>query len=321
MKAFQYKGGIIRKAGAYVDIPIEIYHSGLLCEGISISSTGLRQVKRSPAHFWATHPLNPDRIEADDKETRDLIFGSAAHCTAFEPKLFEQQFLVLPPDAPKRPSARQRNAVKKSESTIEAIEFWDRVNGCGKALLTSLDMEDIQAMAKALKANPLAHRLFSGGAAEVTYAVKVGRGDNGWQRVDESEDGIWLLVRPDYTPLAETRRLLDYKTAADAEPEAWSRKAFQLRYDMQAALAMWVFEMATGEKRPGIAHIVQEKEPPFVIQHADWDAEDLKEAMSDVYGALDRLDHGLKTNEWPAYYGDAFRIVKPRYLKKQEIAA
>jgi exodeoxyribonuclease VIII len=322
MKAFQYKGEVIRKSGAYVGVPISTYHSGLLCEGISISSTGLRQVRRSPAHFWAPHPLNPNRIEIDDKENRDLIFGSAAHCTAFEPELFNAQFMVLPPDAPRRPSDRQRKAVKKSQSTVEAIEFWDAANACGKELLTSLDMEDIKAMADALGANPLARRLFSGGVPEMTFAVKVGKQeDRTWAKIDESQDGIWLLARPDYTPLAETRRLLDYKTAACAEPEKWSKKAFELGYDIQAELAMWVFEMATGEKRPGMAHIVQEKEPPFVIQHGDWDPQDLSDAKGEIFTALDRLDHALKTGEWMPYTGHAFNITKPRYLRKQEIAA
>lgn len=321
MKAYRFNGQVITKSGAYLGVPLDLYHSGALCAGISISSTGLRRVLESPAHFYATHPiLNPDYIEDDDSETKAMIFGSACHCHAFEPELFGDQFLILPPDAPRRPSARQRNAKKQSQSTIDAIEFWDGVATSGKCVLTSVEFEEVQAMAAALRDDEMARGLFSGGAPEVTYAAKVSRSDETglWsQCADDDEQGVWLLARPDYTPLAATRSLLDYKTTACAKPEKWSKHAFALGYDIQADLARWVFGMATGETRPGVAHVVQETKAPHVTQSGVWINDDLDEARLEIYRALDRLYQGLTFGKWPAYDGPAFNIIKPNYLKKR----
>lgn len=323
MRVFQYKSGaIIRKSGAYINVPIETYHGGFLCEGWSISSTGLRRVLESPAHYWSAHPLNPDRLDdADfDRENRVLVLGSACHCWAFERELFSAQFLVIPSDAPRRPSAVQRRAKKPSEATLEAIAFWDNVAASGKSVLTNSDFDDVQAMATAMQANDMARGLFSGGLPEVTYVAKVKRDEETalWvQCADDDAEGVWLLARPDYTPTAESRSLLDYKTTGNARPEKWQRHAFDLGYDIQAELALWVFEMATVQKRVGMAHVIQETKPPFVIQTGRWDLDDLAEARMAIHRALDRLYQGINFNQWPAYDGEAFDIIKPKYLRRE----
>ena len=86
----------ITEPGVY-DVSIDRYHSQI-CDGPSISSSGIRALLRSPAHYWRTSDLNPARVEEDDKEA--FILGRAAHHLLLGEKEFSRQFVIRPDEAP-----------------------------------------------------------------------------------------------------------------------------------------------------------------------------------------------------------------------------
>jgi len=294
MRAYRYTGGKITKPGAYVHVHIDAYHSGNLCEGVSISSTGLRRVLESPAHYFAFSPLNPDRIE-DATDTRALRLGKAAHCAALEPEKFDAQFAISSyPDF----------------KTAAAREERDKLENAGVIVLKQSEHDEIQAMAKAIRRDETAVSLFRDGLPEMTFAAK-----------DEAT-GIWLLSRPDFVPAHPERGLVDYKTAANAEPEAWSRHAYSLGYHVQAGLACHVVEAVTGEKRDCFWFCVQEKSAPYVVQAARLDQDQIEFGKRQVRLALDRLAKCIETGQWPAYGGAAYDIDPPYHVRKlMEMAA
>jgi hypothetical protein len=89
-------GEIVIEPGIY-DMLIGWYHQQC-CDGPSISSSDIRAILRSPAHFWRTSELNPNRVEKDDKEA--FILGRAAHYLLLGEKNFGQHFIVPPAKAP-----------------------------------------------------------------------------------------------------------------------------------------------------------------------------------------------------------------------------
>lgn len=288
MKAYRYKGQPIAAPGAYADVPIEAYHSGALCVGPSVSSTGLKRVLRSPAHFYAHSSWNPEREPEERSEALDL--GAAAHCAALEPDKFAAGFAISEYD---------------DFRTKEAKLWREGLRAEGVVVLTKDQAARVERMADALRRHDLAVALFRNGLAELTLAA-----------VDEPT-GLWLLSRPDFVPAAPARGLVDYKTAANGEPGKWSRQAFDLGYDLQAALALYVAELATGEKRPTFWMVVQETEAPFAVTVMRWEPEQIAYGRGRMRDALDRLARARDANAWPAYSTEPVSVVTPGYLTKQ----
>ena len=83
MTMFQPKG---RKPGVYLSIPNDDYHADP-----AISSTGIKQLLRSPAEYWWNSPLNIHR--ESEPETPAKKFGQAYHTMILEPQKFHYEVL------------------------------------------------------------------------------------------------------------------------------------------------------------------------------------------------------------------------------------
>ena len=90
----------------------------------ALSYTGMKQLAESPAAYqkWLADTATPDPEKEDG---RDLIIGRAVHALVLQPQLFKSLFAIVPEDAPKRPTLKQREAKKPSPASLEAIAFWD----------------------------------------------------------------------------------------------------------------------------------------------------------------------------------------------------
>ena len=70
----------------------------------------------SPWHFWKSWEGNPDRYP--DKEPGDgLILGKAAHCLLLGDEVFDDLFIYVPGDAPRKP--RSTPAADRPRATGE----------------------------------------------------------------------------------------------------------------------------------------------------------------------------------------------------------
>lgn len=142
-----YDGSKISTPGIYDAVPMTAYH-GDLCDGPSVSSSGLRLIEaKTPAHYYATSYLNPNRIEQDEKDAFD--FGRAAHSLLLGESGFFKQFAV-------RPEAF------KDYRTKAAQEWRDSTRAEGLTPLTSDDLAAIKAIAANLDTHPLARDLLRG---------------------------------------------------------------------------------------------------------------------------------------------------------------
>ena len=285
MQAIRYKGQPIAKSGAYFGVPIEDYHSGHLCDGWSVSSSSLKRMLQSPAHYWAACKRNPEREPEERSDALDM--GAAAHCAALEPEKFAEQFVVSEYD---------------DFRSKEARAWREAARGTGKIVLTEDQHRTVKRMAARLAQEPEALALFRDGLPELTFAHQ------------DEHTGLWLLARPDFVPADPSRGLVDYKTARTADPGAWSRQAFDLAYPLQAALALHVVEKATGEKRPTFWFVVQESASPHVVTTLRLEPEQIAYGRQQMRDALDRLARCIETGRWPGYVEGPTSVVTPRYL-------
>ncbi len=277
--------------GLYDHVSSAVYH-GQPTEGASISSSGLRTILLDcPAKYWATSPLNPDR--EPDEESAALNFGRAAHCLMLGEPTFAEEFVVSPYD---------------DFRTKEAREWRD---GQERTIVRAEQMPQIEAMAKAVRASPSAARAFQNGRPEVSLF---------WQ--DEAT-GIMLKARPDWLPDDPvTGYTQEYKTARSAAPRLIASQAFQLGYDMQAALCLDGIAAVTGKKPLGIAHVVQEKEPPYIAQLYLFGPDQIeigrrryRKALRIFAACLERHRAGKPPQiAWPAYSDAPMFFETPRWI-------
>lgn len=291
MRAFKYTGGQITVPGAYVGVPISDYHNDV-CASRFVTASSLKRAKRSMAHFWSYCPWNPDH-EPPDVDTDALRLGKVAHVEALEPERVKDVIAVSP---------------YADYRTKEAGEWKAAQLAAGLVPVKQAEYAVIQRMAAQLRAHPEALALFRNGLPEITFAAR------------DEPTGIWRLTRPDFTPAAAGRGLCDYKTCADASYGAFGRQAFDLGYDLQVALALDVVAEVTGEMRPTMWFVAQEKAPPFAVSVHHWDADQIQHGRRQVRTLLDNIARCVESGVWPGY-GEARSIETPFWVQKEIDAA
>jgi hypothetical protein len=289
---------IVRNAGvksghAKIDRPgfwridIDAYH-GDCCVGPSLSSSGMNTLlSQSPAHYWAGSPFNPERRPR--KDTAALSFGKAAHCLLLGEPVFKAAFAVS-----EYPEFR----------TKEAKEWRDAMLECGKAIVTESDLAAIRAIASQIEKHPLAGKLLTGGATELSMI---------WQ---DAETGVWLKSRPDV--LHDAGISADLKTTADITPDALRRSFADYGYAAQGALVRLGWRELHGEDMPPDSNVLVyvEKEAPHCVAALPIDAEALMIGEMQIRKAVRLFADCMERGEWPGPTPDP-TITFPTWRLKQ----
>lgn len=268
------------------DLTIEEY-LGDCCDGPSISSSGLRTLLlECPAKYWATSPLNPNRFP--ETTTKALDIGRAAHALALGEPEFNKYFIVSPYDDFRKTEAREwRDA--QTRTILKAHEF-----------------EEVQAVAAVQRRSAQCMRAFEYGGAEKSLIRR------------DAETGVWVKARPDWTPDKPAERFIcEYKTALSIEPRKWASAAFGYGYHMQAAMQIDAVRELMGCNPIGVAHVVQEKDPPYLAELRMFPPEAIEWGRKQYRRALRIFAECLSKNHWPSYTNEPQFVQVPYWVAKE----
>lgn len=227
------------------------------------------------------------RYRLDNPEHRDVFdFGQAAH-----KKVLGVGATICPIDA----DDWRTNAAKAAR--VEARER-------GEIPLLAKDAEVVDAMADVLSTHTLAMRLLSDGKPEVSaYSL------------DEAT-GIVRRCRFDWLG---SNILVDYKSAASAEPDAFVKAAANYGYHQQHP---WYLDVAAalGHPADAFAFIVQEKTPPYLVTVIELPADLVELGRRRNRVALERFRDCTESGLWPGYLPDTEFATPdaPRWVFYQE---
>lgn len=272
--AGRWNGHKIDQPGVYSGVDMGTYHSGCLCDAPSVTSSVLRKVFiKSPAHAWATSPLNPDRTDEQDKAAFTL--GRAAHHLLLGEDNFSTFFVMRPERIDGEPWHGNRKACKAwlAEQSEE-----------GRTVLTPDQIGSIRGMARSLSNNALVITGALNGSIEQTIAAK------------DKKTGLWLLSRPDAIP-NDSGDFCDLKTTASIGFDL-DRAIAKYRYDMQAALVRRTYREVTGRKMESFSFVFVESAPPYSVDVLTMRDGDLEEAEKDLDVALRVFAKCLKAGSW-----------------------
>lgn len=273
----EYTGGAITEPGIYTGIDIEQYHHDTdLCDGWSISSSGLRSFIERPSLYWAYSPYNPNRFERPDKKHFD--FGKAAHHLLLEgAEGFEREFVLNP---------------YTDFRTNEAKAWRVRQRLFGKTIITEADLATIQFMRDSLAKHPVIQGGLLDGIAEASMIAKIGK--------------LWIRSRPDMIP-PHSGDFADLKTTTSLAYEDIERTIYNYGYHVQAALTRKVATIVMGEGFVfgGFAFVFIEKTPPYDVKIFQLRPEALDLGDKLIDRALSDFEICMERNEWPGDEGFA----------------
>jgi hypothetical protein len=227
---------------------------------LSHSDAKLLLPPSTPAHF-------KHRKDHPPPPKRVFDFGHAAHRF-----VLGEGETIVPVDA----DDWRTKAAKEQAETARAE---------GKVPLLRAEFDKACAMADALQQNPDAATLFTHGVAEQSMYTT------------DPETGIQLRGRADWI---NNNTIVDYKTAATADPDTFERHSTKYKYYLQAA---WYLDLAAalGIPSPTFLLVVQEKTAPYLSTVLRFDDIAIHEGRLLKRQAINTYAHCLNTGEWPAY--------------------
>jgi hypothetical protein len=264
----------------------------------ALSATALKQFARSPWHY-------KNRIDIDP--TPAMLRGTLAHCAVLEPDAMNQRYVVLPEDAPRRPTKAQLGAKNPSPESKAAMAWWDAFaqDNKGREIVPFADYALCRSQLAAINANPDIAALFRDGIGEVSIF---------W--IDKAT-GIYCKARPDWLPKPDCKSImpLDLKTCADESPSGFGRAAARLRYDLQAAHYTAGIEAVTGLHVDAFVFAAVSSKPPILAVPYVLTDEIRDQGKDERRELMDRLAWCRRENDWPAY-GSGFQLLDfPAYAK------
>lgn len=289
---------MIAESGLYLDVPEHVYHRDPV-EGGSLSSTGARRiVDTCPAKFkW--------EAENGRLATRSMDFGTAAHT------------MVLGTGKPIHVMSEGNQDFRKTAAQIERD---DALLG-GYIVLKQAEYDTVKGMADALRAHPLASKLFarqhydgtslvdSGGRAEVTGV---------WR---DDVTGVACRMRLDWLPAPTEGRLTvpDYKTTTDASPAACEKTIARYGYHRQGAFYEKGLRSLGVGNDPTVVFVMQETTAPYLVTVVQMNPEMRRAAKRMNRRAINLYAACRAADRWPGYNDDDIYTAElPVWQAKEE---
>lgn len=274
-----YIGGKITEPGVYGRVPMPRYHEADICDGPSLSSSGMRTIIRDgEADFWDSCPLNPNRREVDEDKRRYLVLGRAAHHIVLGEPFFSKMFVIRPDEI----GGKAYHWASKSWQKWEAEQ-----RALGKTILTQSEAEQVRGMMLSLGRYPLiTQRGVLNGAIERSMFWK------------DKKTGIWLKARPDAIP-EDCDDVTDLKTTKSVKFISLQKTLEDYGYYQQGALIREGWRTLFGRELNSFMLVFVQSTRPYSVRSCTVEPEDLDRGEQLNRQAIDRFVACLKTKEWP----------------------
>lgn len=246
-------------------------------------------------------PSTPARFDYDrrhpQKAKRVFDFGTVAHKLVLGEG---DQFLVLDPAI----HGLKGDGTPAASPTATAA--WKSAAANARAEgMTPIHVDDYRKameMAQVVHQHPTAGPLLAKGEAEE------------WLYWTDDETGQPLRQRLDWKTRSDDRlTIVEYKTAADANPETFGRKAFDLGYFLAFAFAVMGARTLGLDEFPAYVFVAQEKEPPYLVSVCEPDAAAFQLAYRQMQQAITTYQWCTEHDEWPGYPAGINTISPPAW--------
>lgn len=248
-----------------------------------VSNSMLKHLARSPAHL-KTYLKQPS------EQTPAMLFGSVVHQLLLEPD--KAPFWAVHP-------------MGLDGRSKEGKEWKARVGD--QPILDQAEWQNIQGAVANVQSHPTARLALAAGRSEVSVfrRFNLGRSVLRRARIDFVNNG---------------NALVDLKTTDDARPDAFARTIFNMRYHVQAAyyLDIWNDSLPAGETpKDTFVFIAVEKNAPYAVSVFDLSRAAINEGRKEYIRLLQLYMECREQDHWPAYNPDIQEISLPGWALKR----
>lgn len=237
------------------------------------SSTQLKYMNaKSPTHF--KHKYITAKVKT--KQTAAMILGSLVHCLLLAPQDYEKEFFIMPE------LNLRTNDGKAERDRLLALNH-------DKTPIDDELLKQAQDMRESALLNAEVRKLLEPGAREAAYF---------WE--------CPFTHLPMKAKLDQSSRewFVELKTTIDASPEAFSKQAYKLDYDLSLVHYREGLRNMKAVEPPAY-FIAIESDAPYVTQvykvgDGFWETGHKK-----WLAAITKLENGIKKNDWPGYFPQA----------------
>lgn len=258
----------------------------------SISSSQLKDILRSPAHFYAKNIAKTISKES----TTAMNFGTLVHSVFLEPDQVENAFIVS-----------EKFDRRTKEGKIAAAKWEEKAQG--KLIITQEELEQAQAIALHLEKLSIVEQM----------RELVGHAESSIFFTDPNY-ALELRVRLDFhiAPCEQypSGLIIDLKTTDDARPHTFSSTCAKFAYDLSCAMYREGFQQyyQTAEK-PDFIFLVAERDSPHCVKQYKASEQFLSVGESRYNAAKATLAECLLLDEWQGYNSDLIDIDMPSYIQ------
>ena len=231
-----------------------------------VNKSTLWNMRKSPAHYKYY-------LDHAQEDTAAMKIGRAFHAAVLTPTAYKREYAVLPEGIDRRTKAGK----EQYEEFISSAE--------GKEIITAQDAETIKQIAKAIRSNKDAAGLLKGTKREKPFF---------WT----DDNGILCKCRMD---AVTTGRIIDIKTAQDADTDVFVRESMKYGYHVQAAHYIDAYYKKIGSKTPEWYFIVVEKTEPYCVNILKADIGFLDYGFVVRQELMNKLIKCQKENSFPGY--------------------
>jgi len=249
----------------------------------SVSSSKLKTILRSPAHYHAAYLAGAPRKEP----TASMVLGSLTHTLFLEPEQYGSEYIIAP-----KWDARTNEGKAIRAAFVDAAE--------GKTVIDNDQLTTAQSMANALCGHQI-HEAMTGGYAEASIF---------WT---DDQTGLACRIRPDYhiapCEMWPTGLIIDVKTTDDARAEAFARTCVNFGYDLSAAMYCDGFQQHYGTAEPPLfLLLVVERDAPHAVACYECSPEMLDKGIEKYRRAMQLLADSTASGMWLGY-GDGIQLL------------
>lgn len=250
-----------------------------------MGSSGLKELLRSPRHFYYRHGL-----QIPPPETAAQRIGKLVHAAILEPERYQVHLKVMP------------KFDKRTNAGKAAYEDFMAARNAEDICVSQEDHDLVLNVIEQVYKHPVARGVLLGGEREWSGFFR------------EPQTGLLGKIRPDLM-VRDEGMILDVKTTTNASRSAFEKQIAQFRYDVQAA---WYLHGAA-QIDPNVEWrqyylLAVEKTEPFVSSLFRMDNAALLCGEIAMRKALSRYLECTKSNHFPGYQEVAEYCSVPQWL-------
>lgn len=289
-------------------------------------------VRRTPAHAWAAYrdPLAPQR-----GDTAAFRIGSMTHEAILEPDRFAAKYVVLPEDAPKRPTERQlaTGADSKPGTKIRTDwedaqarqQWWERFDEQHQdaEVVSATEHAMVRQLRDAVIQHPGLQAAFHPELQHLNELTITWLDPVSGHRCKARIDALRVT--------GQAIRVYELKSAADAGPEPFGRSVVSYDYLLSAAFyadgvehcrdgiaaALGIDERALLGLPVVVEYVVAEKEYPFLVARYELQPDQMEIGRELHQQGLAKVVAAEELGYWPGYDQGAVPLELPAWFQRR----